>query len=85
MNNHTLSILAYDNPTILERILQVTRYRGFAVTGLSAYSQVEGQLVAIELLVRSVREVHLLTSQLNKLIDVSEIKIHGAIAQQCSA
>ena len=35
MQNHTLEVTADNQPTALERLLQVTRYRGFLVTDLS--------------------------------------------------
>ena len=39
MNNlqHTLEITAQNQPAVLERLLQVTRYRGFSVDGFTVY------------------------------------------------
>jgi len=85
MNQHTLRITAEDQPTVLERLLQVTRYRGFVVTGMTMFPHKEGDLLDIELSVRSEQTIDRLQWQLHKLIDITQINVDNTNTQQCSA
>jgi acetolactate synthase II small subunit len=85
MNEHTLRITAHDQPTVLERLLQVTRYRGFTVTGMTMFPNKEENMLAVELSVRSDQTIDRLKLQLDKLIDVTDISIDCSSQQQCSA
>jgi acetolactate synthase II small subunit len=85
MNQHTLRITAQDQPTVLERLLQVTRYRGFVVTGMTMFPHTDQQMLDIELSVRSEQTIERLQLQLNKLIDITEISVDNTNTQQCSA
>ncbi len=52
MTNHTIEITADNQPTVLERLLQVTRYRGFVVTNFSAVTTAEKDMLDIKLTVQ---------------------------------
>ena len=84
MNQHTLKITASDQPTVLERLLQVTRYRGFLVTGMTMYPQTAGEM-AIEISVRSENSIDNLYHQLDKLFDIRDIKVDNTTSLQCRA
>ena len=77
-----MEIKAKNKPTVLERLLQVTRYRGFSVVDLSVKPEVKSQLLNIQLTVQSLKEnerffdnnYQRLSSQLAKLFDITQIK-----------
>lgn len=83
MLDHTLEIIADNQPTVLERILQVTRYRGFTVTGMTAYPDNENTALAIKLVVNDPKEqqagmgggIQRLYDQLNKLFDIKHVSL----------
>tara|TARA_R110000787_G_scaffold20241_5_gene60254 strand:+ start:561 stop:818 length:258 start_codon:yes stop_codon:yes gene_type:complete len=82
MNNYQLMITADDKQVVLERILQVTRYRGFLINGINAKVNTGTSVGTIELLVRSERPIELLVDQINKLIDIKEVKVDNSVSQQ---
>ncbi len=79
---HTLEIIANNQPTILERMLQVTRFRGFGVIQLSVDSVESNSLLSIKLTVSDPtngaivigQAIDRLHSQLMKLFDIKQIK-----------
>ncbi|KAA1187965.1 MULTISPECIES: acetolactate synthase 2 small subunit [Photorhabdus] len=75
MMQHQLAIQARFCPEILERILRVTRHRGFQICSMNMDQTMDGDNVNIELIVASQRPVNLLFSQLTKLVDVAGVKI----------
>jgi len=81
MNNYQLMIKADDKQVVLERILQVTRYRGFLISGINAQVNTGTNIGTIELLVRSERPIELLVDQINKLIDIKEVKVDNSVSQ----
>lgn len=85
MNQHTLKITASDQPTVLERLLQVTRYRGFVVTGMTMFPQEVGDELAIEISVRSEHSIDNLYHQLDKLFDIRDIRVDNTSSLQCRA
>jgi acetolactate synthase II small subunit len=85
MNNYQLMIKADDKQVVLERILQVARYRGFLIAGINAKVNTGTNIGTIELLVRSERPIELLVDQINKLIDIKEVKVDNSASQQCIA
>ena len=90
MNNYTLIIKADDKQVVLERILQVTRYRGFLINGITAKVNTGTNIGAIELFVSSNRPITLLIDQINKLVDIKSVKVDNnasqlAAAKECSA
>jgi acetolactate synthase II small subunit len=90
MNNYTLIIMVDDKQVVLERILQVTRYRGFLINGITAKVNTGNNVAAIELLVSSDRPISLLVDQINKLVDIKSVKVDNNASQlseakECSA
>ena len=90
MNNYTLIIMVDDKQVVLERILQVTRYRGFLIDGITAKVNTGNNIATIELLVSSNRPISLLTDQINKLVDIKSVKVDSNTSQlseakECSA
>lgn len=89
MNNYKLIIMTDDRQVVLERILQVTRYRGFLINGINAQVNTGNQIATIELFVSSERPIELLIDQINKLIDIKGVKVDNKAennsAQQHSA
>jgi acetolactate synthase II small subunit len=81
MNSYQLTIKADDKQVVLERILQVTRYRGFLISGINAQVNTGTNIGTIELLVRSERPIELLVDQINKLIDIKEVKVDNSVSQ----
>lgn len=85
MNNYKLIIMTDDKQVVLERILQVTRYRGFLINGMTAQVNTGTNIATIELLVSSERPIELLVDQVNKLIDIKSVKVDNTAAQKVSA
>jgi acetolactate synthase II small subunit len=82
MNNYQLTIKVDDKQVVLERILQVTRYRGFLIHGIHAEVNTGTHIGTVVLQVHSERPISLLTDQINKLIDIKEVRVdNGATAQ----
>ena len=69
---HQIDLTAQHRPEVLERILRVTRHRGFTVTTMEM-TLIETQ-VRLKITVKSDRTLDLLVNQLAKLPDVLEIK-----------
>jgi len=85
MINHTLRITAENQPTVMEKLLQVTRYRGFIVTGMTMFPDTEQAKLTIELSVQSKNSIEHLQYQLNKLIDINAVEVSNKAQAQCSA
>lgn len=85
MNNYRLIIMTDDKQVVLERILQVTRYRGFLINGMTASVNNANNIATIELLVSSDRPISLLVDQINKLVDIKGVKIDNSDSELCSA
>ncbi len=78
MNNYQLLIHVDDKQVVLERILQVTRYRGFLINGIEAKVNTGTQIGTIKLEVSSERSIELLVDQINKLVDIKDVKVDDA-------
>ncbi len=85
MNNYKLIIMTDDKQVVLERILQVTRYRGFLINGMTAQVNTGNNIATIELLVSSDRPISLLIDQINKLVDIKSVEVDNSASQLCSA
>jgi acetolactate synthase II small subunit len=85
MNNYKLIIMTDDKQVVLERILQVTRYRGFLINGMTAQVNTGNNVATIELLVSSDRSISLLIDQINKLVDIKSVAVDNSSSQLCSA
>ncbi|HDL7092022.1 TPA: acetolactate synthase 2 small subunit [Yersinia enterocolitica] len=75
MIQHQISIQARFRPEMLERVLRVVRHRGFQVCAMNMSPMINAENINIELTVASGRPVDLLSSQLNKLMDVACVEI----------
>jgi acetolactate synthase II small subunit len=73
--NHVLTIQTRNQAVVLERLLQVTRYRGFQLAGLEMKPLAEQAGLVITLSVITDKPIHLLTNQLNKLVDVQQLEL----------
>jgi acetolactate synthase II small subunit len=84
MNNYKLIIMTDDKQVVLERILQVTRYRGFLINGMTASVNNANNIATIELLVSSDRPISLLVDQINKLVDIKGVEVDNSDSELCS-
>lgn len=80
---HSLKLEVNNKPAILERVLQVIRYRGYDLISLQVIPQGMDMLTVL-LTVDGTQPVSKLTNQLNKLYDLSRI-IHLNLAQSDNA
>ena len=71
MQQYNLTIEANARPETLESLLRVVRHRGFEVLDLNA--QKSQQTLILNLRLQSIRPISLLTTQLEKLFDVTKI------------
>ena len=92
MHQHTIKIAADNQPTVLERLLQVTRYRGFSIINFSVSSNTPKQQLDIELTVQSTSKpiseehnIQRLYNQLNKLFDIKHVNLIALASQQKQA
>ena len=93
MTNHTIEITADNQPTVLERLLQVTRYRGFVVTNFTVSTAAEDNQLDIKLTVNDPKGVaaipeagiQRLYNQLNKLFDIKQVNLLKSKNIQCQA
>ena len=81
LNKYQLIIMADDKQVVLERILQVTRYRGFLINGMNAEVNTGNNVATITMSVSSERPISLLVDQINKLIDIKGVKVDNSEAQ----
>ena len=85
MAQHCLTIRTRNEPVVLERLLQVTRYRGFELTAMDMRPVAEFGSMLITLNISSDKPISLLTNQLNKLYDIQTLELHSAQPQSLSA
>ncbi|WP_432454872.1 MULTISPECIES: acetolactate synthase 2 small subunit [unclassified Agarivorans] len=70
---HALTIETRNQADVLERVLRVTRHRGFLVQSMNI--ELNAKIYSIELTVSSERPVAQLYNQLIKLFDVEQVTI----------
>ncbi|WP_298445595.1 acetolactate synthase 2 small subunit [uncultured Ferrimonas sp.] len=73
MKQHTLYIEMNPSSEVMERVLRVTRHRGFAVATLQLNQSQQGS--HLQVTVNSDRPIDQLTRQLDKLIDVNTCRL----------
>ena len=78
LNKYQLVIMADDKQVVLERILQVTRYRGFLINAMNAEVNTGNNVATITMTVSSERPISLLVDQINKLIDIKGVKVDNS-------
>lgn len=71
---NTLTLTLAHRPEVLERVLRVVRHRGFKVTGINMQLE-DGKTASLDMALESERAIELLTTQLEKLIDVIECRV----------
>ncbi|NMH65139.1 acetolactate synthase 2 small subunit [Shewanella salipaludis] len=76
---HSLELTMQQRPEVLERVLRVTRHRGFTVTQLQMRINEDASL-SLDIMVDAERAIELLSNQLNKLIDVTQCRVIPAAA-----
>lgn len=81
LNKYQLIIMADDKQVVLERILQVTRYRGFLINGMNAEVNTGNNVATITMTVSSERPISLLIDQINKLIDIKGVTVDNSAVQ----
>lgn len=85
MNQHQLLIEARARPEVLERILRVVRHRGFQISTMHMCQENDKGSINIDIKVSSLRNIVLLSSQLEKLIDVDRVQTIQQTTQQIRA
>lgn len=71
---HSLELTVQQRPEVLERVLRVTRHRGFRIAQMQMRMNDDASL-SLDMEVDSERAIELLSNQLNKLIDVTQCKV----------
>lgn len=75
MQRYLLDIKADDKPVLLERVLRVTRHRGFVIKQVAATQNHESKIASVEIIVDSDRQITTLTNQIEKLWDVRTVEV----------
>ncbi|ENM5827694.1 acetolactate synthase 2 small subunit [Vibrio metoecus] len=75
MQRYLLDIKADDKPVLLERVLRVTRHRGFVIKQVAATQNHESNIASVEIIVDSDRPITTLTNQIEKLWDVRTVEV----------
>ncbi|ARD24049.1 MULTISPECIES: acetolactate synthase 2 small subunit [Shewanella] len=71
---HSIELLLSPQPEVLERVLRVTRHRGFTISELNMTVTESGEF-KVNFTVNSDRVIELLTHQLGKLFDVINCQV----------
>ena len=74
-NVSVIKMQVMQQPGSLERVLRVIRHRGFSLLDLSVNGTLDNQIFSLMVMVSGERPLSFLTKQLNKLIDVSDLKV----------
>ncbi|ENM3738910.1 acetolactate synthase 2 small subunit [Vibrio cholerae] len=75
MQRYLLDIKADDKPVLLERVLRVTRHRGFVIKQVAATQNHASKIASVEIIVDSDRPIATLTNQIEKLWDVRTVEV----------
>ncbi|BCK09062.1 Acetolactate synthase isozyme 2 small subunit [Vibrio cholerae] len=75
MQRYLLDIKADDKPVLLERVLRVTRHRGFVIKQVAATQNHESKIASVEIIVDSDRPITTLANQIEKLWDVRTVEV----------
>ena len=75
MKRYLLDIKADDKPVLLERVLRVTRHRGFIVKQVAGTQNHESKIASVEIIVDSERPISFLVNQIEKLWDVRTVDV----------
>ncbi|MCC2606565.1 acetolactate synthase 2 small subunit [Planctobacterium marinum] len=81
---YQIELQLHNQPAVLERVLQVVRYRQFHLEGMQM--QPEGQdKLTVQLKVSGQHSINILTSQLNKLYDLARLTIQHEMPLKATA
>ena len=81
---YEIEMLLDNQPAVLERVLQVVRYRQFHLESLQM--QPDGQdKLTVNMKVSSQQSINILTSQLNKLYDLARLSIQHEMPLKATA
>ena len=75
MNQYQLQVTAQFRPEVLERVLRLTRHRGFCIEQMDMTT--DGASLVINMTVVSERAIELLSRQLEKLLDVTLVQVQA--------
>lgn len=75
MNQYQLQINAHFRPEVLERVLRLTRHRGFRADEMEMSTLHQAQGLMIKMRVSSDRPIAQLSRQLEKLLDVTLVQV----------
>ncbi|MEK6176075.1 acetolactate synthase 2 small subunit [Vibrio cholerae] len=75
MQRYLLDIKADDKLVLLERVLRVTRHRGFVIKQVAATQNHASKIASVEIIVDSDRPITTLTNQIEKLWDVRTVEV----------
>ncbi|GIU49046.1 MULTISPECIES: acetolactate synthase 2 small subunit [Shewanella] len=81
---HSVELTLKQQPEVLERVLRVTRHRGFTITELTMTVN-EDSTLKVNFDVKSERVIGLLTHQLTKLFDVLDCQVITSSVAQTEA
>ncbi len=75
MERYLLDIKADDKPVLLERVLRVTRHRGFIIKQVAATQNHASHIASVEIIVDSDRPISFLVNQIEKLWDIKTVEV----------
>lgn len=75
MERYLIDIKADDKPVLLERVLRVTRHRGFVIKQVAATQNHESHVASVEIIVDSDRPISFLINQIEKLWDIYSVDV----------
>lgn len=81
MSQYQLQVTAQFRPELMERVLRMTRHRGFRVDEMQMSTSTDGQQLVMDMTVSSIRPITQLSRQLDKLLDVQQVEVQ-AVAQE---
>ncbi|MBW2367466.1 MAG: acetolactate synthase 2 small subunit [Deltaproteobacteria bacterium] len=72
---HTIYLETRNRPAALERLLRVTRHRGFKIESLQMETADKPSVLNIWVTLKGARPIHTLAHQLKKLVDVNTVTV----------
>lgn len=75
MKRYLIEIEADDKPVLLERVLRVTRHRGFIIKQVMATQNQANKIARVDIVVDSCRSISFLTNQIAKLWDIRQVEV----------
>ncbi len=90
--NFAIEIFADNQPTVLEKLLQVTRFRGYTISGLNVKTSDDEASLNIQLTINlkecaeltRENEIQKLFNQLSKLFDIKHVNLSHRRVEKCS-